>query len=329
MRAVITGASGHVGNALTRELLRDGHQVVAIVHSDTRPLAGLPVDLRRLDVTDREAVASACAGADVVFHAAARISLEAEVDAKAEEVNVEGTRNVVAACRAGVGARLVHFSTAHALAGDDLREDGAAMVYERSKADAERLVLEAARDGLDAVVVSPCAVIGPWDFKPSHIGKVLLMMARGLLVATVDGGQSWVDVRDVARTAVAAAARGERGARYVASGHWASMPHMFTRAARAAGVPPPRFAFPARWARAAAPLAERVASALRAPPLVTRASMAALLDEEPRYDLRARAELGVQPRPLDETLADTFTFFADAGMLPRPHPALRAVRRFF
>lgn len=328
MRVVITGASGHVGNALARELIAAGHDVTALVRSDVRPVTGLSLRIVKVDVTDRDALIAACEGAELVFHAAARISLESDVDAQAEAVNVEGTRNVIAACRAhGVG-RLVHFSTAHALDDGGLRGAGEGLVYERSKVAAERDVLSAIDAGLDAVIVSPCAVIGPHDFKPSHIGKVLLMLARGLLVATVDGGQSWVDVRDVARTAIAAAERGRRGARYIASGHWRSMPAMFSLAAKAAGVAPPRFAFPSSWARRSAPLAERAAAALKAEPLITRASMAALLDVEPRYDLSARTELGVEPRPLERTLADTFEFFADTRMLPREHPIARTLRRF-
>jgi dihydroflavonol-4-reductase len=316
MTVVVTGASGHVGAALVRELLASGASVRALVHSDTRPLEGLRADVRRVDVTDAAAVRDALTGAEVVYHAAARVTLASSDDGVADAVNVQGTRNVVEACvRQGVG-RLVHFSTAHALVegGQDLRAHDTGHPYERTKAEAEREVARAIERGLDAVIVSPAAVVGPFDHKPSHIGRFLLLVARGWVPMAAEGGQSWVDVRDVARSAVAAARSGETGARYVLAGHWLTMLELATRASRVAGVSPPRGSVPRAALRRVVPVFERAAAWIGSEPLFTRASVEALEARPRPNDDRAASHLGHAPRPVDTTLSDTFAWFRDAGL---------------
>ncbi|HEY8430197.1 MAG TPA: NAD-dependent epimerase/dehydratase family protein [Sandaracinaceae bacterium] len=307
MHVVVTGASGHVGAALVRALLARGDRVRALVHRDVRALEGLDVELRRADVCDAAAVADAIAGADVVFHAAAKITIDDRPDPAADATNVAGTRHVIEACRAHRVRRLVHFSSVHA------RGDGNA--YERSKALAEREVLAAVERGLDAVVVQPAAVIGPFDHKPSYIGRFLLMLAKGRVPLTVGGGQSWVDVRDVAASSIAAAERGRRGAVYELAGHWRTMPDFAREASRAAGARAPLGAIPLGVARALAPLAAGAARAAGREPLFTRGSIEALAGPPRELDRNAARELGHAPRPLDETLRDTYAFFRERGML--------------
>jgi nucleoside-diphosphate-sugar epimerase len=115
LTVLVTGASGHVGAALVRALLVRGERVRAVVRSDVRAVKGLDLELARVDVTDERGVDEAVRGASVVYHAAARLTLEATHDPLADQVNVDGTRNIVAACRRHGVRRLVHFSTAHAL----------------------------------------------------------------------------------------------------------------------------------------------------------------------------------------------------------------------
>lgn len=315
MTVVVTGASGHVGAALVRELIAQRSEVRAIVNSDRRAVEGLPLEVRALDITDRDKVLAAVRGADVVYHAAARLTLESVSDPVAESINVAGTANIVEACRRHGVRRLVHFSTAHALGRGtaELLQDGAGLPYERSKAAAEREVLAAAQTDLDAVIVSPCAVLGPHDYKPSHIGRVLLMLARGRLPAVVTGGQSWVDVRDIALGAIAAARQGKRGRRYVLGGHWLTMPEFMKLASRAAGVSAPLFTVPPGVALAFLPIAERASRWLKIEPLFTRASLEALEAGPRSSDGLAEKELGHAPRPLAGTLEDTFRWFADRG----------------
>lgn len=214
---VVTGASGHVGGNLVRALLAAGHTVRALIRSDTRALEGLDAEVRRGDLTDPGFTREAIRGAEIVYHLASEISLLGNARGQIEALNVNGVRNVIAACRANGVRRLVHFSSIHALV-DRPRttpmDESRALVtgpahsaYDRSKAEGERLVREAVQAGLDAVILNPTGILGPLDFKPSHLGEVVRAMARGGMRLLVDGGFDWVDVRDVAQAAVTAAER--------------------------------------------------------------------------------------------------------------------------
>lgn len=318
MLALVTGASGHVGSALCRALLADGHRVVALYNSDKRPLEGLDLTAISADIEDAAAIERACEGVEVVFHAAARVTLSSKEDPRAARTNIEGTRNVLSAVRSKGVRRLVHFSTIHAL--DPIGEllgEGRGFAYERSKVEAERLVLDAASRDVDAVVVSPCAVIGPFDAKPSHMGKVFLMQERGLMVSAAEGGQSWVDVRDVAAASVSASRRGARGKRYIVSGTWMSMKDVMTLAGRIGQSRAPFFTVPRSALTRMAPFAERVSEVFRSPPLLTRASVDALEPGPRPMSFAAERDLGHKPRPIRETLTDMLQWFRERGMSPR------------
>jgi dihydroflavonol-4-reductase len=333
MRVTVTGASGHIGANLVRALLAAGHRVTVLRHSPSRSLEGLAVAEVEGDVRDPAAVARSVAGAEAVFHLAARVTIDGDRGDDLRAVNVGGTEHVARACLTGGVRRLVHFSSVHALAPEPfdrpldesrpLADPARALPYDASKAAAEAVILEAVRAGLDAVVVSPTAVLGPHDWAPSALGGVVLDVARRRLPTLVDAGFDWVDVRDVAAGAVAALSRGRAGERYLLSGRWAPFAELALAVADAAGVPAPSFTSPLWLAAAAAPLATAWARLTGAPAHLTRASVETLRHShrDVRHDKAAR-ELGYAPRPLAETAADTVAWFRAAGLLGvrRPPP---------
>lgn len=325
MTVVVTGAAGHVGAALVRALLAEGRQVRALIRSDARALAGLDVERIQVDVTDRERLAAALAGASAVYHAAAQISLRSKDDPRAFEVNVGGTRALVDAClRAGVG-RLVHVSSLNAL---DLRAPGAiderrpladrpgARPYDRSKAQAELEVLRGIEAGLDAVIVSPAAVIGPYDFKPSRMGKLFLDLGRGTLPALSGGGQTWVDVRDIAAGALAAEARGRRGERYLLGGHYRPVTELAAMAAATIGVRRPRIVLPLGLLAVGAPLAEGLSRLVGREPIFSPVAVDALRPATISH-AKASDELGYTPRPLEATIAETMAWLREHHAIAR------------
>jgi dihydroflavonol-4-reductase len=323
--AAVTGASGHVGANLVRSLLAAGWHVRALVHQDTRALEGLDVERIVGDLGNAAFLAHAFRGAQVVFHAAARISLLRSDWAALEEVNVQGTRHVVEAClQANVG-RLVHFSSIHALVQEPfdtpvdedrpLVDSRGCPPYDRSKAAGEREVLRGLAQGLDAVILYPTAMVGPHDYKPSHLGEVLLALARRRLPALVGGGFDWVDVRDVAAGALRAAEQAPTGGRYLLSGHWASVRELAALAEGVTGVPAPRLVCPLALARVWAPCATGWAQLRGQRPLYTSVSLEALRSNPRVSRTRATRDLGYAPRPLRETVADTYRWFCEAGML--------------
>ena len=181
--------------------------------------------------------------------------------------------------------------------------------YDRSKAAGQREILAGVARGLDAVIVNPTGVIGPFDFAPSRIGRVLLDLRAGRLPAVVDGGFDWVDVRDVVAGALAAERNGRAGEHYLLAGHWQSLTHLGALVAEVAAVPAPRFACPMWAVRAVAPFAELVSRISGADPLFTSVGLHALRNHRHVTREKAERELGYTARPTRETLADTFRWF--------------------
>ena len=309
-----------VGANLIRALLAEStsNQVRALVHHDQRALQGLDVDRVTADLGDPASLVEAFKGADTVYHLAASISLSMDTWNTLAATNWEGTRHVLAACQQCCVRRLIYFSSIHTRQqapldqpldeSRPLLDDPSAPPYERSKVEAEREVQRAAAEGLDVVTIIPTAVIGPHDFKPSYIGKALLLLARGRLPALVSGGYDWVDVRDVVSGAVQAARLAPAGASYILSGHWRSIPDVARQVDEITGRHPLRPVVPLKVADLAAPLMRHVGRLNGSQPLYTRAMLAALQSNRMVSHARATQELGYSTRPFQQTLADTLAW---------------------
>lgn len=326
-RVLVTGASGHLGANLVRALLVEGRSVRVLAHRGRRALQGLPVEIVTGDLLDKACLADACAGVRTVFHLAASVSAGWESPARLHDVNVSGTENVAHACLAA-RARLVHFSSIQALCpaadGTSLDENAPLVtpdargvgVYDVTKANAERVVLAAVANGLDATILNPTAVLGPLDLQPSPMGQVLRSLATGHMPALVSGGFcDFVDARDVASAALAAEKRGRRGERYLLSGTRVSMNELARRWSAVTGRRAPRLAFPMAVVRLAAPFASLYARLRHRRPLLTGESLRILRTQPPVVRHKAEAELSFAPRPLDETLRDTFQWMKEQGWL--------------
>jgi dihydroflavonol-4-reductase len=328
MVVAVTGASGHIGANLVRSLVKGKKQVRALVHSSQEGLNSPDIQIVRGNVEDPASLSRAFDGVDVVFHLAARISLSMHDWPEVEAVNVLGTRNVVEACLKSGVRRLVHFSSIHALVQeptDILLDEKRPLVeppdcppYDRSKAAAEREVRQGIEQGLDAVILNPTAVIGPYDHQLSHLGEFLLILARGKLPALVEGGFDWVDVRDVVDAALRAEEAAPTGAKYLVSGHWAEVSDLARLAHEILGISIPGFVCPAWLARGSSPLVTTFNRMTGSRQLYTSVSIRALTRCNRHIShARAERELGYHPRPLRETLADTFRWFQEKGLLDR------------
>ncbi|MFN7950471.1 MAG: NAD-dependent epimerase/dehydratase family protein [bacterium] len=325
MKVAVTGAAGHVGGNLVRALLERRHQVRAIVYQDTRAVDGLAVERVPADVLDADQVQRAFEGVDWVFHLAAKVSIEGDPDGSVHRTNVLGTRHVVEACLARGVKRLVHFSSVHALRNDPydvpmdegrpLADEGHAFAYDLSKAGSEREVQAGIKRGLDAVIVNPTAILGPSDFKPSRMGQVLVDLHFRRLPALVAGGFDFVDVRDVAEGAIAAAERGRTGERYLLGNEYRPVRELAGLCRDVAGIRPPRFTSPLWLARAGAPFAVAWAKVSGTRPLFTEESLHALAGNPNVSHEKATRELGYRPRPLATSVADTYGWLREAGLL--------------
>jgi nucleoside-diphosphate-sugar epimerase len=327
-RVTVTGATGHVGTALLHALLERSYSVRAVVHRRTTGLSGLPVQTAEASLSDAGSLRRAFIDADIVFHAAARISITKRDVAEVMETNVAGTRNVVDACRAAGVRRLVHFSSIEAFSPAPLEktldedrslEDGrTGSPYALSKARAEMEVRLAIEQGMDALIVSPTAVVGPFDHRPSLMGQAVISFATGRIPMLIAGGYDWVDVRDVAAGAIAAAERAPRGSRYLLGGRWASIGEIARRVCDASGRRAPRLTCPYSVARISAPLSAAFSLLLGREPLFTGYSLAALQGNRSISHARAEREIGYLPRDLDQTIRDTWRWFTENGLVSLP-----------
>ena len=327
MTVVVTGASGHVGSNLVRELLRRGQSVRVVVHERQGGLEGLDVERVRGDVCDLGSLRSAFEGAEVLYHLAAIISIDGDRGGRVPAVNVEGVGN---ACQAALDAgirRVVHFSSIHAFRQEPLDEpldetrgqiadDSTYPAYDRSKAQGERRVRAAIERGLDAVIVNPTAVIGPNDFEPSRIGRTFLDLVNRKLPALIPGGFDFVDVRDVVSSALAAEEKGRTGENYLLGGHSHSVAELFGFFGRVTGAPPPRFNAPLWAARLGVPFVMAWGRLTGREHLYTRDALHALGGNQRISHERASGELGHSPRPTLESAEAIYKSFVDRGLLP-------------
>lgn len=325
MIIAVTGANGHVGTNLCPLLLREGHQVRALVYHGRSPYCAGAVETVKGDVLDPASLDQLCRGADVLIHLAARISIRKRDGHDIQEVNVKGTENIVEACKRNNVGRLIHFSSIHALSHDPIdqpmNEDrplslASPMEYERTKARGEMAIREAVKSGLDAVVLNPSAILGPFDHKPGLLGQAILRIAHHKIPALVPGGYNWVDVRDVAEAAVQAISKGRAGEHYILSGHWHSLKELSALIGETLGSKTASLMVPFWIAQIGVPFYTAWAAITNDHPLYTFDSLSILKENPHNVDNgKARKELGFNPRPLKESLNDTLQWFRDNNYL--------------
>ena len=198
MRVLVTGGAGHVGNNVVRALLEDGHEVRCLIRSDDEALEGLNVERVTGDLLNRDSLRASLSGMEAVIHSAAFVGLNQSEAEKMHAINVEGTRTLLEESDAAKVRRFVHFSSVHGLRqgpfDEPLTETNALAdspedhPYDRTKAQAERLILNHSNDGLKTCVLNPTAILGPHDYKPSRLGKVVRALGNGEMPVLVDSG---------------------------------------------------------------------------------------------------------------------------------------------
>ena len=320
---LVTGACGHLGGTLVRLLERTGAQVRGLRLPSEQARDRAHVTYYPGDVRDRDSLRPLFRGlADrevVVFHTAAIVDISGEATPQMVDVNVNGTTNILALCREYGVKRLVYVSSVHAIP----EKDGYAVLrevdsfspqqvtggYAKTKAEATQAVLDAAAQGLDAVVVHPSGILGPFDGTGNHLVQLVKEYAGGKLPACVKGGYDFVDVRDVAAGCLAAAEKGRSGQCYILSNRHYEVKEVLAMAktlCHGRRLP----VLPMWMAQAAEPLLGWVAKVKKQRPLYTKYSLYTLRSND-RFDHgKATAELGYRPRDLRQTVRDTLRWLA-------------------
>jgi len=321
MKYLVTGATGLLGNNVVRQLIEAGEpvRVLARASSDPKSLAGLDIERATGDVRDAASVAEACRGVQVVIHSAGHVHLGWTQMDLHQQINVEGARNVAIAAREA-GLKMVHVSAINALglgrlaqpAEEDSPLPGIVECnYVLTKREAERVVLEEVSRGLDAAIVNPGCMFGPWDWKPSS-GKMLLAVTKFAPVYPV-GAVSFCDARDVAAGTIAAASRGRAGRKYVLGGHNLSYREAWRQMAALVGKRGPFSPMGPLFRGAVAPILDLVTAVTGREGDANSAILLMGRQEHCFSSRRAEEELGYRARPFSETLADTWAWFREQG----------------
>src|SRR3954454_15915862 len=325
MRALVTGATGKIGNAVARRLAERGDEVVALVRDPGKARELLPegIELARGHVTDPASLRAAAEGIDGAFNCMGLFEQWFADASIFDRVNAEGARSVVAAAREAGAKRVVHTSTFdvfHAPQGGTVSEAEVAdypkdTAYERSKQLAERLVLEEAGNGIEVVIANPSSVYGPGPWQGTGLDRAIRDAIRRRLPATPPGGMTLRREDDVAAGHLAAFDRGTPGERYILADGYAPMREMLALAVADAGrgwVPP---TLPRGLARGRAGAGEAVSRVIRQPPLLGKGQLTFLLWQARASNEKARTELGVEFTPLEDGISRTVRWMADAGRL--------------
>lgn len=324
MKVAITGASGHIGNCLVRELKKQGAGIKVLVHNFRSDLDELDVEIIRGNLLEPESLNALCEGVDVVFHLAAQIDIGNRSIAQIYDTNITGTKNIIKAAKYARVKKFIHFSSIHAFQtepSDSMLDETRPLVhsdktiYEYTKAEGEREVMKAVKEGLNAIILNPTAVIGPFDLRGSLLGQALLKIYQNKLPFLVSGGYNWVDVRDVVAASLQAIESGRMGENYILSGKFCSLEELSVMISKISGCKIPLIV-PVSLARMACPFFKIYSFISKKEPLYTYQSLNILVNSPTNIsNAKAAKELAYKPRPLEQTLRDTFDWYKENNFI--------------
>jgi len=313
MTTLVTGAAGFLGSHVTRQLVARGESVRVLLRpsSSNRAIADLPLEYVTGDLRDKKSLERATSGVQHVFHVAADYRLWARKKREIYDSNVGGTKNLLEAAKAAGVEKFIYTSTVATIAVDrpELPNEKTAarleeMVghYKRSKWQAEEEVRTAARAGLPAVIAMPTTPVGPWDWKPTPTGKIILDFLNGKMPGYVETGLNFVGVEDCAAGHLLVAEKGRIGERYLLGGENLTLKGLLDVLEKLTGLPAPRLKIPHGLALGVA---------------YANTAFSRLVGREPGIPVegvkiarhmmfvdcsRAQRELGFKPGPVEEAL---------------------------
>ena len=319
MKYLVTGASGFIGGCLARQLVRNGHEVAALVRNPgaAGDLEAAGVSIHQGDVRDKPSLRAPMSGIDGLFHLAAWYRIGVNDRGEAYRINVEGTRNVLETARELGVPRIVYTSTVAVssdtggrLVDEGFRHQGPWLTrYERTKWMAHYQVARPmAEAGLPLVILQPGVVYGPGD--PSAIGTAFRQYLRGRLPVTPQRTAfCWAHLEDTAAAHRLAMERGRLGECYIVAGPVHTFREVFELAERLTGIPAPRIHPGPSAMKSAAALTKILGAVIPLPSAYSAESLNIMAGTTYIGDNRkARRELGFTPRSLAEGLRETLHY---------------------
>ena len=322
---LVTGGSGFVGRAVVVELLARGRAVRVLARNPQhKALKGLDVEVALGNLRDRQSLKRALAGCTHLFHVAADYRLWVPDPEEMYAVNVQGTLDLLEeGWRRGL-ARVVYTSTVGTLGnpgdGTPGTEDTPVTLkdmvghYKRTKFLAEQVALDFACQGLDLVVVNPSTPVGPWDFRPTPTGQMIVDFLKRRMPAYLETGLNLIHVKDVARGHLLAEEKGRVGEKYILGHENLSLSQIFHMLADLAGVPAPKVKLPYWPVLALAYVDEGLATYIRRRPPRMPVTAIRMAKKYMYFDNRKAVQyLGLTLTPVRQALADAVAWFRGHG----------------
>jgi len=313
MTTLVTGAAGFLGSHVTRQLVARGEEVRVLIRasSSNRAISDLPLEYVTGDLRDARSLERAMKGVQRVFHVAADYRLWAKRSQDIYDSNVGGTKNLLAAAKAAGVAQLIYTSTVATIAVDrpelpneftDSKLEEMIGHYKRSKWMAEQEALKAAKEGLPLLVAMPTTPVGPWDWKPTPTGKIILDFLNGKMPGYVETGLNFVGVEECAAGHLLVAERGKVGERYLLGAENLTLKEMLDTLAKITSLPAPGMKIPHGVALGVAYVESTLSRLVGREPQIPVEGVKIAQHKMFVDCSRAQKELGFQPGPVAAAL---------------------------
>ena len=329
MKVFITGATGFVGSHVAQQLSDGGADLRLLVRQSSRRdnIAQLNADVVLGDLRDSASLRKGMEGCELAFHVAADYRLWTKNPEEMYDANVNGTQSLLKAAQATGIRRVVYCSSVATMGfgnGDLVTDEDTAVSvadmighYKRSKFLAEQVVLDAAKNGVDVVMVNPSTPIGERDIKPTPTGRIVVDFLKRKFPAYADTGLNLVDVKDVARAHILAAEKGRPGIRYIVGGENLTLKQMLDKLAAITGLPSPTVKVPHAVTLLAGVVDEFWTGHIRGQePRVTIDAVRMGRKKMWVSSARAERELGYKFAPVDDCLRRAAEWFVANGYAP-------------
>lgn len=325
MKVLVTGANGHIGANVVRELLEQGHEVRAFVRktADLSGLKGLDIEIVNGDVMNLDTLIPAAQGCDRIIHLAAVYKTIASTPEEIVEPAVVGSKNIFEAAKQAGIKRVVYTSSIasigfsdsaeHMRTGDDWNDD-AQNPYYVAKTQSEKVAQQLSKDyDIELIVLCPAIVLGAYDYRVTPSNQLVMDWLNGI-GQTYRGGLNLVDVRDVAKAHVAAMDKGENRKRYVVGGYNREVKEIGQLLKSMTGIKPMHLAMPRSITLAFAFVMEMFAKLFGVKPLFTRDLVYEVIDRWGFYDCSETYKtFGFEPKTSEECLKASISWLKQQG----------------
>lgn len=323
---IVTGAFGHLGINIVKMLLEKCEKVIAFdLNIRKKYFKDNNLTIVKGNICIKDDVRKLFNNLDnydvIVIHCAGIVSIASKYDKRVYDVNVSGTKNIVDICLDKNVYKLIYVSSVHAIPEGkkgsiiseikNFDENNVIGLYAKTKAIATNYVIKGTKKGLNASIVHPSGIIGPYDYNIGHTTRLIMDYVNHHLTAAINGGYDFVDVRDVSEAIIKCVSKGKRGQCYILSNRYITVKELLDELHEITGVKKIKTFLPMWFIRPMAVFAELYYKIRKTKPLFTSYSLYTLNSNSNFSFEKAKKELDFNPRDLSETLKDTCTWLKE------------------